>query len=134
MNRLPIIILISILSIDTFGRCLDQPEKVTSEYLLQADLIFFGKVTDVTTVPYAQHEGFSDFVVESIWKGPIQDKFRIYPNDSVHGYPFEKGEDFLVFSYFRNGKYISSICTLTCQGEECLEQLRLLGDPSWMRN
>jgi hypothetical protein len=125
-SEMGLIALCMLISSTAFARCEDHPRILTTEYVISSSLIFYGEVIEKHEESFAPQNGWAIFEVEASWKGDPLNFVKVFNTDSAHGYPFEKGNEYLVFASMDEGKYKSSICSLTCQGTECVTVLKVL--------
>jgi hypothetical protein len=95
----------------------DEAEAAAMAYP-QADAVFVGRVTDIKSgVPGMSRFRQVYFDVDKAWKGVTDDSgvvVRTAANSAACGYPFNRGETYLVFA-FRNpkdGSLSTNLCTL----------------------
>lgn len=116
----------------------DAPEKPTAA-LESADLVFFGRasfvgeaVTDESGSPV---EEFTEFSVEGVWKGPAQERLRVYTRTAEPhcAFDFEIGRSYLVYALRDpdrdSNRFRSSACSRTRRSDHALPDLAILGTP-----
>ena len=108
--------------------------------LESADLVFFGQASflgeAVTEQADRPIEEFTEFSVEGVWKGPAQERLRIYTRIAAPhcAYTFEAGKRYLVYAKLDSkrfsNRYRASLCSRTKTADHSLPDLAILGDPA----
>jgi len=111
-----------------------------AEALAEADLVFFGLASfvgeSVTEESGSPIEEFVEFSVEGVWKGPAQERLRVYTNvGKPHcAFQFEIGQSYLVYAKRDpkpySNRFRSSVCSRTRSSAHALPDLAILGPPS----
>jgi HEAT repeat protein len=73
------------------------------------------------------------FAVEHVWKGEFLDSVEVStsPTGGACGYRFEVGREYLVYSYARDDKQWTSICSATNRFEYAIAERYFLGPPAY---
>jgi len=102
--------------------------------LEQADVVFAGTVVSKELRETESH-WFMYFVsleVSSSWKGVVEEKITVTTNSdslgSFCGFPFEEGQEYLIYGYKENegDPIFTSICTRTKRLEDAQEEIAAL--------
>lgn len=110
------------------------PERTTAESAAQADLIFVGRVKDISYL--SMHSAMTGFMIKDIKKGVPHGTTELAVHSDIAafscGVAFQPDEDYLVFAT-RKGKLLSvSSCLPTTKlsdAETVLEELKVAFNP-----
>lgn len=94
----------------------------------QATAVFAGEVSDIKRTSTGVEVSFS---VSEVWKGDLNPTLVITtgPHSAACGYPFEIGQDYLVYAYGGdNARLGANLCSLTALLSTAGEDLAELGD------
>ena len=119
-------------------RCL--PNDTVEAQYERAELVFFGRVTFHNGAESRETQRrYWELEVEGVWKGPVQQKIRIYAHSPKSGLftscdrELETGKMYLVFaSTFQGypGRFQAGKCSGTVVGADAIEALRVIGAPT----
>jgi hypothetical protein len=103
-------------------------------YISSSDAVFSGEVVDLQKGTSASRMfGPSDTVtlrVSEVWKGTDQGTIEVSTpsQGSACGYPFEEGQEYLVYADGKGEPFDTSICSGTTQLSKADEDLTVLGN------
>ncbi len=100
-----------------------------SEELAEADAVFMGRVVSVRQVESSQGVFITEFLVTTLWKGPLYSTMYITTSNEPCGTGFSEGKEYIVYAYgIGRDALRTNLCTRTTPLSRGMDDLARLGE------
>lgn len=113
-----IVFIVSVLFITPSERayaCTCIPKESAVDSFARKDVVFAGKVVEISNANFLSAFSNVEVVVSRVWKGQVKEKIQV--ETALHsescGYPFKEGESYLFYAAKEGGNYTTTICDRT---------------------
>jgi len=104
----------------------------TQRLLSSSEAVFTGEMVDLKRNQKGPFGGVDEvsFRVSEVWKGPKRETLELttQSQESACGYPFNEGQEYLVYAYGKTEPFETDICNGTVPLSKADEDLALLGN------
>lgn len=104
-------------------------EEIVEWALSHPGAVFSGEVVEVDKGSQISNVALR---VNEVWKGPQQETIQVSTPSygAACGYPFKKGQEYLIYAYKKEGPFKVDLCSQTKPLSKASEDLALLGNSS----
>lgn len=95
--------------------CTCIPKESAVDSFARKDVVFAGKVVEISNANFLNTFLNAEVVVSKVWKGQVKEKIQV--ETALHsescGYPFKEGESYLFYAAKEGKNYTTTICDRT---------------------